>query len=924
MFAGTSHGTELKRFFRLPLTRAALAVMLLIPLLYGAMYVWAFWDPTARMDQLPVALVNEDRPTTLDGKTLAAGQETADKLIEKKPFQWHQVDAATAADGVKRGTYYFAITIPADYSTRIASLKSDSPQRAQLDVSYDDSNSFLASTLGQSAMLRIKEAVNEASGQQAVEKLLISLDDVRTGLGTASDGAFTLADGLKTAADGTVKLEVGTAELNKGAQALASGSGQLAAGTASAVQQTAPLAPGVAQLDSGAAQLAAGLDALSAKVPTLTGGVHQLALGAAQTEAGARQLSDGTTRYVTGVSKAGDGVAQLAAGTTGLQQLLAGLAQLNDPTRGAPALAAGTDKLAGGIQQLTTGAQTLASGATDYAAGATTFANGAQSFSSQVGTLSSGAQQVAAGAKQTSTGATQLNGGLQQLKTALAPGGTLASALTSDDAQTRTAALAQLRNAINTSADGSATLSTGATNLSAGATNLATKTSDASTGFTAGATKLTTAATSLTTGASTLQSGVTALTQQTSSVKDLQTGAHALADGIAQMSAKASNSTSGLPAMIGGLTQLNDAFQNPDPHKGLIAGAKALNTGSNQLASGTTQLAAGAAQLDAGTGQLSSGVTQLVAGSHQLASGTSTLNSKVPALVAGVQQLDAGAAKIANGATQLATGTDTLATKVPELSDGLAKARDGSTELATKLQDGRDQIPNDTSTVRQARSESVQAPVAVSETWVDKAASWGEGFAPFFISLALWVGALITWLLLRPLQSRPLMTSVSGFRTAWGSLNSALMLAIGQVLIMLAVMHFAIGLGMANPVAVVLFTLLTAFSFMAMQQFFQVAFGTAPGKVIIIAILMVQLASAGGTYPIETEPGFLRAINPYMPMTYVVQGLREAITGGIDHRFWMAVLVLASIFVVSLAGSSIMASRKRMWSMSRLHPALSL
>jgi len=111
---------------------------------------------------------------------------------------------------------------------------------------------------------------------------------------------------------------------------------------------------------------------------------------------------------------------------------------------------------------------------------------------------------------------------------------------------------------------------------------------------------------------------------------------------------------------------------------------------------------------------------------------------------------------------------------------------------------------------------------------------------------------------------------------------------------------------------------------MSLQQFFQLTFGTAPGKVIIIALLMVQLASAGGTYPIETEPAFLRAINPYMPMTYVVQGLREAITGGMDERFWVAVIVLGGIFVVSLAASSLMASRKRMWSMTRLHPALSL
>ena len=88
--------------------------------------------------------------------------------------------------------------------------------------------------------------------------------------------------------------------------------------------------------------------------------------------------------------------------------------------------------------------------------------------------------------------------------------------------------------------------------------------------------------------------------------------------------------------------------------------------------------------------------------------------------------------------------------------------------------------------------------------------------------------------------------------------------------------------------------------------------------------LMVQLASCGGTYPIQTTPAFFQAINPYMPMTYVVEGLREAITGGIETRFWVAAGILLAIFVVSLAASSLAAARKRVWTMSRLHPALSI
>lgn len=798
MFAGTSHGTELKRFFRLPLTRAALAIMLLIPLLYGAMYVWAFWDPTDRMDHLPVALVNEDRPATLDGEPLNAGKETVDKLLDKKPFAWHQVDAAEATDGVRTGRYYFAVTIPADYSSSIASLKSDSPKRARIDVTYDDSNSFLASTLGQSAMLRIKEAVNEASGQQAVDKLLIGLDDVRTGLGKASDGAFELTDGLKTAVDGTVKLEVGATELNKGAAQLAAGTRTLADGTASALTQAAPLAPGVAQLNGGATQAATGAATLAASQDA----------------------------YVKGVQRAGDGAAQLAAGAAKLTTLLDGLAKLSDPASGAPALASGASQLADGVD-----------------------------------TLAAKSAQLASGATQTSAGASQLDASLKQLSGALS--GPLGAALTSDDAAMRAAALAQLQGALAKASGGATQVAGGAAQVAGGASTLAG-----------------------TSGAQALQSGA----------QHLKAGTQSLVAGASELTTKASDQATGLPALIAGATQLNDGFHNADPQQGLIAGAKAIDAGAHQLSDGSAQVAAG----------------------------TSTLSSKVPTLLAGMQKLNAGASQLATGSGKLAGGTSELSSKVPELSDGLTKAHDGAQELAAQLKDGQNKVLNDSDAVRTARAEAVQSPVKLNESWIDKATSWGEGFAPFFISLALWVGAVITWLLLRPLQTRPLMTSVSGFRTAWGSLNSALVLAIGQVLIMLGVMRWGLGLEMAHPIATILFTLLTAFAFMALQQLFQVAFGTAPGKVIAIVLLMIQLASAGGTYPIEVEPGFLRAINPYMPMTYVVQGLRETITGGIEQRFWVAVIVLAAIFVFSLVASSFMAARKRMWSMSRLHPALSL
>ncbi|MFZ0530072.1 MAG: YhgE/Pip family protein, partial [Propionicimonas sp.] len=325
MFAWTSHGTELKRFSRQPITRAAIAVMLLIPLLYGAMYVWAFWDPTTRMNDLPVALVNADRPTTdSQGDEVHYGQDVVDQLVTDDSIGWAQVDQATAVAGMDSGRYYFTVTIPEDFSTRILSLGEDDPAPAAIQVTYDDSNSFLASTLGRSAMLEVRDAVAKKVSKEAVNTLLVGVGDARDGFAKASDGAFTLTDGLDTAADGAQRLNVGAADLAAGAGRLADGTDDLAAGA------------------------------------------HTL-----ETKLGA---------YVTGISAAGAGVQQLQQGSSGLTALQAGLAQAADQTTGAPALAAGVKTLASGVGTLATGATGYATGASDFATGAGTWVDGAQQW----------------------------------------------------------------------------------------------------------------------------------------------------------------------------------------------------------------------------------------------------------------------------------------------------------------------------------------------------------------------------------------------------------------------------------------------------------------------------------------------------------------------------------------------------------------
>src|SRR3954447_15505553 len=110
-------GTELRRFGRGRLPRLAVAAMLLVPLLYGALYLWAFWNPTGHLDAMPVALVNADTGAERAGAPVTAGRDLTEELTEAQALDWVVPDPADAAAGVRDGDYYFAVTIPADFSS---------------------------------------------------------------------------------------------------------------------------------------------------------------------------------------------------------------------------------------------------------------------------------------------------------------------------------------------------------------------------------------------------------------------------------------------------------------------------------------------------------------------------------------------------------------------------------------------------------------------------------------------------------------------------------------------------------------------------------------------------------------------------------------------------------------------------------------
>lgn len=311
----------------------------------------------------------------------------------------------------------------------------------------------------------------------------------------------------------------------------------------------------------------------------------------------------------------------------------------------------------------------------------------------------------------------------------------------------------------------------------------------------------------------------------------------------------------------------------------------------HQLADTLDRLATGAGRLHQGIGSASTGATSINAGQFRLATG--------------VRQLDGGLAQLEGGGARLVAG--------------LADLQSGAGDLASGLADGAGRIPGYSQTAE--RADVLGNPVSLGRTTEHPAQTYGVAFAPYFLALALWVGAMVSYMVLRPLNRRHVMSGAPAHRVALAGWLPAVAVGLAQAGLLFAVVTLVLGLRPVHPAATLLIMVLAAAAFSAVVQFLGAALGPA-GRIAALALLMLQLTSSGGTYPVQTTPGFFQAIHPYLPMTYVVGALRHAIDGGSPGTVVTGAAVLAGIAAVAVLATVGVARRSRRLTPSKLHPAL--
>jgi putative membrane protein len=379
---------ELRRLTSTRMSVLALIALLAVPILYGGLYLWANQDPYGNLSHVPVALVVDDRGAQINGEQRNLGDEAADQLLDSDTFEWHRVDADQASTGLEHGDFDFIVTLPADFSDAVASLSSDSPRQAAIELRTNDANNYLASTIGSQAVARIQASVAQKVVDEAGLTLLDALHTIRLSLVDATTGATQLVDGLATAKSGSAQLASGSGQLADGTNLLSSGASQLRDGTAQ-------LRDGSARVADGAQQVAGGVDRIDTaaqQVGTIAGdAAAQLPQARADI---ARALADAglDQQRIDEILARLDPVGErLQAANTRVQDTVSQINQLDD---GARQVAAGSAQVASGASSAADGAAALADGASTAASGAAQLRDGVNQLDGGIGQLSDGATRL--------------------------------------------------------------------------------------------------------------------------------------------------------------------------------------------------------------------------------------------------------------------------------------------------------------------------------------------------------------------------------------------------------------------------------------------------------------------------------------------------------------------------------------------------
>lgn len=725
---------EWRNLFHNKILLVVLIAILAIPTIYTTLFLGSMWDPYGKLEQLPVAVVNEDKEVTYNNEKLSVGSQLVDNLKENESLKFEFVDSGTARKHLEKGDYYMVITIPENFSENASTLLDDKPQKMVLKYDTNPGKNYIATKMSESALSKIKDSVAAEVTKTYAQVMFDQVSTVGSGMQEAADGSETLEDGLVQLSDGNTAITDNLQLLSDSTLTFKEGSEELNLGLAKYTEGVDQVNKGSKQLDEGASQLKDGANELNSKVPELSEGVGQLAAGAegleegtAQTLEGGRKLKDGTTQVDDNLSALNEGLNQLKEQTARLpeaaSQLNTGAEQL---TSGAAVLQAGAENLDAGVKKLQGGAASLNSGLTQLSGdGAEQLYSGLDTMKKEL--VNQIMQALINSGSKSAAGSYDVSGvqeGLQEIASSAGAVNTKAASIssTADSISVGNAGqdVSSLQDALNDAvSSGELEQVAAVANQAIAAAQSNYEAADAADARTQSAVNaLRDSSDTLYAAGNTMQQAAELSRELPGSINSadqsdtgsminnsgLQTALEnavgtaldtyrdqALKQYVGKVGA-AKEGSDVLLAGISGVTDGNGTIVDP----GLIQGTAALKSGTDEVKRGLSTLAFGTGQLKDSAPALKAGISSAEAGAVQLK------NQGTAVLMTGAEDLYQGLVQINAGGSVLNGGTKTLAGKLPELSGGVSKLAVGADQLksgTTSLTDGSEKLVSNSSSL---------------------------------------------------------------------------------------------------------------------------------------------------------------------------------------------------------------------------------
>ena len=326
-----------------------------------------------------------------------------------------------------------------------------------------------------------------------------------------------------------------------------------------------------------------------------------------------------------------------------------------------------------------------------------------------------------------------------------------------------------------------------------------------------------------------------------------------------------------------GVNGLANAKQSTN-FKKLTAGENALIAGMKQVSQGVTQLNNNTSQIQT----LGNSIKKLQISLAQVQDGTGKLKDGIGELKTGTDKIQVGSNSLSKGLGELSKNSSVIKTALQKLDDGAKSALDGGNKLTdgiialkTSIKEGKNTAENQIKKLDGIK-EFVEDPVEFKEESFGEVESYGVAFTPLFLSIGLWVGALMLYVILYYDQKHRF--GILDHENGNKILQNCIYLGIGAVEGLLTgfILKALLGFSVASMGIYLFECILVGMTFTIIIQFLIRNFGDI-GKFIALIILVLQLAASGGTFPVETIDKSFQAFTSWLPMTYTVRIFKDCL-----------------------------------------------